>query len=316
MWGRLLSGVGIFALALWLFTSEFGIHFNISYINRTLQYCYPLILYFLIAWTSNYLDRYVINYFMTPSDVGIYDFTVRGTSVIDFVMMGLTTALMPKLFSIWSDDKLGANSPDANKYFHSFSALSIVMVSGMILFLPVLIPLVIYNHSYYVSFQYIPLATLTYVFRGINLVYFLPIIFFKKTKSLAWIFLCSALVQIPLTIELVKHYGLWGALWSAVLIKPLQVFYMYLESRKFMRFTYNRMKMIGLPVLYSVMVVGGELYLQSLHLSSTIKWPFLMHLGELVISSAIIYLLFRKELMNSFQKIVLDTFRSRQKKTN
>jgi O-antigen/teichoic acid export membrane protein len=307
MWGRLLSGVGIFLLALTLFIREYGISINWDYIRKTVEYCFPLIVYLIITWALNYLDRYIINYFMTPSDVGIYDFTVRGTSLLDFVMMGLTTAIMPKIFSIWRDDKLKNNSPDVNRYFHSFSAITIVLVAGLILFLPVLIRLVIYNHSYYPAFKYIPLAALNYALRGIILIYYLPIYFFKKTKSLPWIFFFAALIQIPLTIILVKQYGLWGALWAAVLTKPVQAFFMYLESRKLIQFTYNRMKMIGMPVLYSIMVICGEIYLKSIN-------QYLLHLAEMIITTAIIFLLFRKELVKSFQKIVLDDFLGKLKK--
>jgi O-antigen/teichoic acid export membrane protein len=299
MWGRLLSGVGIFILALILFIKEYGIHFNTGYIKKTLEYCFPLILYFIISWALTYLDRYIINYFMTLSDVGIYDLTIKGTSVIDFAMIGLTTAIMPKIYSIWRDDNLKNNSPDVNRYFHSFSALSVLLVAGIILFLPVLIPLVIYKHSYYSAIKYIPLAALNYALRGITLVYLLPIYFFKKTKSLPWVFFFSALIQIPLTIVLVKNYGLWGALWSAILNKPVQVFFMYLVSRKLIHYTYNWLKMIALPVLYSVMVICGEVYLKSLN-------PFLLHFFEMIISTAIIFLLFRKELMTSFQKIIIN----------
>ncbi len=316
MWGRLLSGVGIFLLALILFIKEYGIHINWGYIRKTVTYCFPLIIYLIITWALSFLDRYIINYFMKPSDVGIYDFAAKGTSLIDAVMIGLTAAIMPKIFSIWRDNNLKNNSPEVNKYFHSFSALSILLVAGTILFLPVLIPLVIRNHSYYPAFKYIPLAALNYALRGIILVYYLPIYFFKKTKSLPWIFFFCALIQIPLTIILVKQYGLWGALWSAVLTKPVQVFFMYLGSRKLIPFTYNRMKMIGLPVLYSIMVILGEEYLKTIKTSSPQTISFLLHLAEMMISTVIIFLLFKKELINSFQKIVLDTFWGKRKRTN
>jgi len=298
MWGRLLSGVGIFILALVLFISEFGIYIHLEYIKKTLKYCFPLVLYFIILWSLNYLDRYIINYFMNPSDVGIYDFTSRGTSVIDFIMIGLSNAMMPKLFSIWQNDKLENNSADVNRYFHSFSAIGVLLIAGIILFLPILIPLVIYNHAYYVSFKYIPLAALNYVSRALILVYFLPIYFFKKTKALPWIYFACALIQIPLTIILVKHYGLWGALWSAILTKPVQIIFMYLATRKLIKYSYNVVKMIILPTLYSVMVIFGEIYFKMIN-------PVWIHLAEMIISCLVVYLLFRKELISSFQKIIV-----------
>jgi len=298
IYGRLFSGVGIFLLAFFLYTKEFGIHFNTDYIKRTLKYCYPLLMYFIISWALNYLDRYIINYFMNPGDVGIYALTLQSTQVIDFVMVGLTSAIMPKLFSIWGDDKLENNSAEVNRYFHSFSAITIILIASVILFLPILIPLVIYKHSYYQSLQYIPLASLAFVLRAINLVYFLPIYFFKKTKSLPWVFFFSALIQIPLTIILVKQFGLWGALWSAFLTKPIQIFFMYLVTRKLIKYSYNVTKMILLPVLYSIMVIIGEYYFKMVA-------PVLVHLIEMVLSTIIIFLIFRKELISSFQKIIV-----------
>ena len=235
---------------------------------------------------------------MNPGDVGIYALTLQSTQVIDFVMVGLTSAIMPKLFSIWGDDKLENNSAEVNRYFHSFSAITIILIASVILFLPILIPLVIYKHSYYQSLQYIPLASLAFVLRAINLVYFLPIYFFKKTKSLPWVFFFSALIQIPLTIILVKQFGLWGALWSAFLTKPIQIFFMYLVTRKLIKYSYNVTKMILLPVLYSIMVIIGEYYFKMVA-------PVLVHLIEMVLSTIIIFLIFRKELISSFQKIIV-----------
>lgn len=296
MYGRLLSGVGIFLMAFYLFAKEFGIYFNTSYISKTLKYCFPLVLYFLILWSLNYLDRYIINYFMNASDVGIYELAMRSTSVIDFVMMGLTSAIMPKLFSIWGANKIKDTSPEENRYFHAFTAITVMLIAALILFLPVLIPLVIYKPAYYASFPYIPLAALSYVFRGVYLVYFLPIYFFKKTKTLPWLFFFSALIQIPLTIILVKSNGLMGALWSAFLTKPLPIIFMFLVSRKLIHFTGNMIKMIALPVLYSAMVICGEYYLKSINSN-------LLHCCEMMITVLLIFILFRKELMMTIQKI-------------
>ena len=65
MWGRLLSGVGIFLLAFYFFYTEFGLVFQPKLLKAIFNFCLPVLIYFLMSWVLSYIDRYIINYFLS-----------------------------------------------------------------------------------------------------------------------------------------------------------------------------------------------------------------------------------------------------------
>ena len=75
--------------------------------NRTVTFAAGLIL----VWIIGYIDRFIINYYINPSEVGIYDLSVKFTLFIDFIQMGLAAAITPRILTIWKDKGI----PESNK---------------------------------------------------------------------------------------------------------------------------------------------------------------------------------------------------------
>ncbi len=255
MYGRLFSGVGIFLLSFYFFQSESGFHFNFKLLKGAWSFCTPIVIYFLMFWVIGYIDRFIINHFSEPSLVGIYDFGVKCTLLIDFVIRGMISAIYPKIFSIWKEKNNTESTPEINKYFHSLSALSLLMIAATILFFPLIVPLVVTNQNYYQSFQYLPLLSVSFITSSMLFMYIAPAYYFKKTFMLPKVFLITAIVQVVVSFFFVKYFGLWGAAWSLLVVKPVQLFLMYWESEKVFHFTFNKIKMIFLPLAYSVLVI-------------------------------------------------------------
>jgi O-antigen/teichoic acid export membrane protein len=78
----------------------------------------------------------------------------------------------------------------------------------------------------------------------------------KKTRSLPRALAFTSVIQIVLCMLLIQKFGLWAAVWSYVLAKPVQVFFLWLESRKLFAFKYNFMKIFGLPLFYFAAVLA------------------------------------------------------------
>ncbi len=295
MWGRLLSGVGIFLLALYFFASEFGLAFQTKLLRGIFIFCLPMLIYFLMSWVLSYIDRYIINYFLTTSDVGVYDFAVKCTLLIDFLLMGLSNSIAPKIYKIWTDEKLSQSTMEVNRYYNAFTAITVLMISITILFIPILVPLIVYKQSYYAAFAFVPLLSLSFIFRGAYTMYLMPVLFFKKTKVLPKIFFFSAVIQIIVSVLMAKEWGLTGVVWSVVITKPVQVYFLYLESKKIFQFKFNAMKLLFLPLLFSVLIILTEFFL-----TGRIN-HILSHSLELAMGIILVVLIYRKELTTLLQ---------------
>ena len=289
MWGRFLSGVMIFLLAYYMLRKEFGMRFSRNLLREIYDFCLPITLFSLITWCFSYLDRFIINHFMPVSEVGIYDFAVKFTLIIEFVQNGLATAITPKIFSIWKADRENQNYKIINRYYNAFTAISLLLVPVVVILIPIVIPFIVSKKDFYRSFDYLPLISLGFVFRVLFFLFINPIYYFKKTRVLPRIFFLSTVLQIGLSIVLIKYFGLPGAVWACLIGKPLQTFLLFLETRKIIELNFNKMKLLGLPLIFSVFFIALELAVPR-------NYSLWAHILDLVIAIVLVIAVYKNEL--------------------
>ena len=81
-----------------------------------------------------------------------------------------------------------------------------------------------------------------------------------------------------------------GAVWANFLAKPVQVLFMYIESRKVFDYKFNLWKLVYLPLIFIVVVLISE----SLASNET---RLFFEVGQLVIAVVMVYLVYRKEVI-------------------
>lgn len=255
MWGRFLSGCLIFLLTLVYNLREFGISFTVPFIKEIRQYATPVVIFSLLTWVLGYINNYILNAFETTSEVGIYDFGLKCTLLIEYGAIGLLSAINPRIYKLWKNEGVNYSTTEENKYNHVFSAFNILLISVNILVLPFIIRLFVTNEGYYESIIFLPILCASFSFRGLYNTLMNPLYYFKRTKVLPRIFLISAIIQIVSGIILIKFFGIWGAVWSYFLVKPLQLFFLWRESRRVFEFKFNIVKMLLMPMIYSFAVI-------------------------------------------------------------
>jgi len=290
MWGRLLSGLGIFTLALWFFTREFGITFRLKLLKGIAVFSFPLYVYFIFSWIAGNVDRYIIAYFLDARDVGIFVFAIQCTLILEFFQSGLTSSVYPKVFNIWKEKNLAVGTPEANRYFNGFTAITLLAVPLLVVALPLIIPLVVRNSDFYLSFSFLAILFAGYVLGGLRAYFWAPLVYFRKTAALPKIFLFSAVIQIIASIALIGLFGLIGAVWANFLVKPFQVLFMYLESRKVFEYRFNRWKLIYLPFIYIGVVILSELL-------ATDATRTAVEAGQLLLAVTLVFLAYRREII-------------------
>jgi len=289
MWGRLLSGVGIFVVSFTFFIFEFGISFNKILLRPIFKFCYPLVLYAIIIWIVGNIDHFIIPHYLDFRSVGIFDFAIKCTLIIDFFQNGLTSAIQPKIYNIWKDQNLRESTPEVNRYYNGYTAITLIVLPLFLIVIPTLVPFVVTKPDYDKSFVFLAILSVGFASRGLFTMYISPISYFKKTHLLPGIFIISAILQITLNLILIKHFGLMGAVWTCFIVKIAQVILLYFATRKIFKFKYNRFKQIYLPLTYTVILIMLE-YIVPVNLR------IYSYIGQFVIIATLISFLYRKEL--------------------
>ena len=289
IWGRLLSGLLIFLLAGVFFYREYGIRFRRSYLKNLHQFCFPVYLFMILGWVVFYINSFIINYFGTTADVGIFDFALKCVLLIDVAQTAIAQTINPRIYQIWTYNNLQRSTTGENRFHNVFSMFSILFIAGNVLVLPLIVKLFVQNESYYAVFQYLPVLCAAFAFRMIANIFYNPLMYFKKTGALPRAFAWSSLVQFVSCIVLLQFFGLWGAVWSFFISKIAVVFFTWLEGRKIFEFKINPYKMILLPVVYAILVTA---------LNFTIGTDNYFLMASLQLAAAIILtlLVFRKDL--------------------
>jgi len=224
IWGRVLSGVGIAALALIYLGRNYGIRFGTGALKDLNKFCAPYVLYMLMIWVLANIDRYIINSVLNAEMVGLFDFALRCAMVIELLQNGLMAAVNPPVFMLWKKEGTNSTSIETNRYFNGFTAVCIILAALFALAIALAIPLFVKNEAFYPSLILINLLLSGFVLRGIYHYFLSPLLYLKKTNLLPLIFACSAAIQIPLTWYMAKNMELKGLYLRILLLKAFRCF--------------------------------------------------------------------------------------------
>jgi O-antigen/teichoic acid export membrane protein len=294
MYGRLLSGVGIFLMALWFLWSNYGINFKFRYIKGLHKFCAPYLVYLILVWLVANVDRIIINDAMSEAKVGLYDFAVRCTLLIDLLQNGLIAAVNPVVFTIWKNNNDNSATTESNRYFNVFTAASIVFAAGFSFLIPLCIPLVVKNTAYYESFAFMGALASGFALRGLYHYFLSPILYLKKTRLLPIAFALSAALQIPLTMWLARHYQIDGVIWASIIVKAIQALFLFLVIRPYFKFRFNVFKLFILPVAFVVSTIAMWQW--------TGSYNWMMYGLLLVVTGAGIAAIYHREVRQTLNK--------------
>jgi O-antigen/teichoic acid export membrane protein len=299
MWGRLLSGIGIFLIAIILFYKESNIQFKSGKaMKAAFDFSIPVLLYALLVWLISNGDRYIINFFMTKEDIAIFDFAVKCTLLIEFMLRGFGSMMMPKVYEMMTNQRLTSTTPELNKYFSSYTAVTLLAIPLITLTIPLLLPIIVFKPAYNQSFLFLSILSISFVFTGLSGYFQAPIYFFKKTKLLPKIYVFSAIFQLIITVFLIKYQGLWGAVFASLITKIIQNIFLYLEAKKLFTYTFNVTKFVVLPMVVIVFIVISDTFLSL----KNIHW---IHLSQLVFTTLLVTLIYRRELLGFVYQFIL-----------
>ena len=306
MWGRLLSGVGIFIIAFFSLSKEWKIRIVLGEeLKQTLRFTMPLLIFFLLSWSISNIYPFIMKNIMTLQDVAIFGLVIQFTLLVEFALNGMGSSIWPKVYGLIKDKQLTGSTPELNKYFSGFNAFSLLLIPASTFFIPLILPFLI-SKDYQASFIFLSVLNIGFASRGLYNYFLTPIYLFKKTNVLPKIYLATAAIQIAISIILIKHFGIWGAVAANLFTKVIQNFFLYLAARKFFTFKFNNLKFIWLPLFVTIVIICSEYFVTTHNL-------LLVRLLQMVFSYLLVYIFYRNEVLALF-KDLLGKFISNRKR--
>jgi O-antigen/teichoic acid export membrane protein len=216
-----------------------GILINIA------KFSVPLVLATVSTYVLMISDRYLIQHFLSYSEVGIYSLGYKISSVIYlFVIQSFSLSFAPTAYKIY-------DQPTAKPYFAKvttyFTLVMVLLALILIFYSPEIIRLFASAHPEYVlAYTVIPLLCLSFILRGMNHIVSLGLHFVKKTKYNALIVFVLSVVNILLNILLIPYWGIMGVAIVSVFTNLIMLLLFYMYTQRFYHIRYEIVRIIKL----------------------------------------------------------------------
>ena len=169
--------------------------------------------------------------------------------------MGLSGFLLPRLYKSFNGNFSNPSMSKANTLLHSFVVASVLGLIGTMIFIPIIGPVFIKNEALFDSFRLMGLMGISYLVRGLFILYMGVLMLRKEAKQLVKSLFFSSVIQIGLLVPLVSGYGVYGAIVAIVVGKIVSIVLLRYEIRTRITLAINPYKQIVYPALISGLLV-------------------------------------------------------------
>lgn len=257
------------------------LRFSISDLKAMLSFGLPLVPANLASWILTLADRYFLQFFSTPNELGLYSTGYKFGLVIQGLIVGpFSLAWGPFLW-------VTAKQENAKKVYSStltyfiligmFAALGLSVLSKEALILMT-------TPAFYAAYKVVPLIALSYILYGSYFILEVGIDLEKKTGYLPFIVGIGAIVNLGLNYLLIPSYGMMGAAVATVGSYFMLPIGSYFVSRKYypVEYEWGRISKIFIA---SGLIYAGSTWIKSgfilidivLKLAALLTYPILLY---------------------------------------
>jgi O-antigen/teichoic acid export membrane protein len=296
--GRLIASLLAATWAMTRVFREFGFHLKFGVLKDSFAFNFYTFLYQLLQWVINYFDRIIMVFYLSLSQVGVYDFAMKCLLVIEFVLNGLHNTFYPRVVSTVMAQEVKSSSPEINRYYHGFISVIMLMICLCVLTFPWLVETFVNKPEYQDSTQYMPYIAAIYIFRCIRLFFAAPYGILKFTKPMPVMYLVVSSVKIGVTVVLIQKFAVYGVIAASLMAAITEIFLLRFNIQSRFTFRYNHFKIIIAPVTLFLVIIVLEPLLG--HVA-----PFILHLFYTLCCVVLLTWVYRNEvrLLNPFKLI-------------
>ncbi|MDI9569655.1 MAG: oligosaccharide flippase family protein [Pseudomonadota bacterium] len=200
-------GCTIAGVLAWLWGSHsYRLIFDWPKCKEMLRFSVPLIPSSLAVIATVYVDRIAIQNIMTLVDVGVYTVGFRVASIANLMMAGVYFALTPLIYQNYVKDSM---PDDVERILMYVLCGTLPLLVGISLFAKEIVFLFA-TEPYYGAWFVVPILAVAAVCSKLY-IFFPGLDIAKKTKTIAFINIAAAFLNIILNILLIPLWGIIGA---------------------------------------------------------------------------------------------------------
>ena len=254
---QLIGEIVLFIVTIPIVVKNIHFKFDVQVFKEMLQYGIPLIFSTVSTFALSYADRYIIQYYLDSSRVGIYSLGYKIASVLNMlVLQSFQLGFLPIAYK-----KLGAS--DEKRFFSKiltyYTFILVFIALGLSLFSKELIQLLAQKPEYYAAYSVVPIISLAFVIKGIQYTYALSFHYAKKTIYVAAIIIITALINVGLNFLFIKEFGFMGAAFAMLISTFLMMILSYFFGKRIYRIPYENKKLIILIAAGIILFFIGDL---------------------------------------------------------
>ena len=173
-----------------------------------LRFSVPMIPNSISWWVSDSSDKYVILWFLSSAEVGLYSIP----TLLTMVMSLFVSAFQISIFDEFKKE-------DGSNFFktvYTSVMMALLVAASMLIFASKYLAVVLYKNSFYSAWMVGCILIFAFVFNSLSSLIGTIYTATKKTSVLFYSTLAAACVNIALNIILIPCYGLYGAAFATL----------------------------------------------------------------------------------------------------
>jgi O-antigen/teichoic acid export membrane protein len=207
-----------------------------KHLRSALRLSAPTVPYLFFMWAMNLSDRWVLSYFVSTSEIGIYTLAYTIGTIIGVVGVSLRGAFTPAYYEQYQDPLFRARLPQLLSVYLTIVTLAALTIS---LLAPETLKIMA-SPAYYEAWKFVPLiATAYWAYAGF---YILSLSVIENGGRTEWmIFLAAppAVLNLILNWFLVPYFGVWATAATTALAFFMMAAAAHFASRRIDKLPYS-----------------------------------------------------------------------------
>lgn len=258
---QLVAACAGICLSFFFARESFGYVFDTKILKKLVIFSLPLVPSTLAVYGMLYVDRYIINCFLSLDEVGLYSIAFKLASTIGLMTASVQTALTPLIYTHYQEPETPAKIAVLFRYF---LLIGLTAITALSIFAPELMKFFT-QPAYYKAAQLVPFLLMSVYFSGI--LNFSPGVFVKnRTILIVYINLAMFAANVLLNILLVKAFGVVGAAFATMLSSLLYFGLYQAIGNRMYRIPHSWPSLIG----SFCCCCGAILFISMIHMENTV----------------------------------------------
>lgn len=206
----------------------------------------PIIPASIAMWFVDISDRYMLQFFRTSEEVGIYSLGYKFGFLLSILLVAPLQLAWPTVyFSI-------AHKSEAQKIYSKvltyYSVIGIFIALSLSLFAENFLSWFA-GSAFIGAYKIVPLVAFAYVLYGVHFILVPGLHIKEKTKLYPWLVIIPAITNILMNLWAIPRYGMTGAATTTILSFAIMVIFTQILTRHYYEVKYESKKLFGLVTL-------------------------------------------------------------------